>query len=113
MLATRLLIGFALTLEALVAGTSDPVPNVIVYPTGVYPADHHNVQAAVNQGGVVLLKAVDTAGHPLAFNFGPPVAGSGRVFLFNRNSEVEPQLSQNRFLTGAARKFAVFPSRAR
>jgi hypothetical protein len=41
-----------------------------VYPTGVFPADVLNVQAAVNGGGSVVLKATDHANHPLAFNFG-------------------------------------------
>src|SRR5256885_606850 len=33
------------------------------------------------QGGTVLLKAVNSSGAPTAFNFGPPIAGSGRVEL--------------------------------
>jgi hypothetical protein len=66
---------------ALGAGHDHLTPNVVVYPTGVFPTDHQSVQAAVDQGGVVLLKAVDTSGQPWAFNFGPPAAGSGRVSL--------------------------------
>jgi hypothetical protein len=51
----------------------------IVRPTGSFPLDTHNVQAAVDQGGTVLLKATDVTGHPMAFNFGPPdpVTGGG------------------------------------
>lgn len=41
-----------------------------VYPTGVFPDDVNHVQAAVNRGGVVLLKAVNASGVPTAFNFG-------------------------------------------
>ena len=44
----------------------------VVYPTGIFPADVQNVQAAINQGGTVLRKATDSVGHPLAFNFGTP-----------------------------------------
>lgn len=53
----------------------------VVVPTGEFPADVVNVQAAVNLGGTILLKARNAAGVPTAFNFGPPVRGSGRVFL--------------------------------
>jgi hypothetical protein len=52
-----------------------------VFPTGAFPADVVNVQAAVAGGGTILLKAVNAAGVPTAFNFGPPVAGSGNVEL--------------------------------
>jgi hypothetical protein len=52
-------------------------PNEIVFPTGEFPADVKNVQAAVDQGGVVLLKATNVDGQPTPFNFGPPVAGVG------------------------------------
>lgn len=49
-----------------------------VYPTGLFPADVDNVQAAIDRGGVVALKASDAAGHPTAFNFGPAdVTGTG------------------------------------
>jgi hypothetical protein len=44
----------------------------VVYPTGTFPTDVQNVQAAIDQGGTVLLKATDNVGHPLAFNFGTP-----------------------------------------
>lgn len=55
--------------------------DTVVYPTGIYPTDVQAVQAAVNGGGTVRLKAVNVAGEPTAFNFGPPVTGSGRVRL--------------------------------
>ena len=42
----------------------------IVYPTGIYPTDVNNVQAAVSQGGTVLLKAKNADGQPMAFEFG-------------------------------------------
>ena len=42
----------------------------VVYPTGIYPTDVNNVQAAVSQGGTVLLKAKNADGQPMAFEFG-------------------------------------------
>ncbi len=42
----------------------------VVYPTGNPADDVANVQAAVDLGGTVLLKAVDQSGAPRAFNFG-------------------------------------------
>lgn len=42
----------------------------VVYPTGTYPEDVNNVQAAVDQGGTVLLKAKNADGQPTAFEFG-------------------------------------------
>jgi hypothetical protein len=51
----------------------------IVHPTGTYPLDVQNVQAALDGGGTVLLKATSPAGVPTAFNFGPPQASSGFV----------------------------------
>jgi hypothetical protein len=71
----------------LTAATPSLAMDQIVYPTGVFPTDVQNVQAAVDQGGAVLLKATDAGGNPTAFNFGPPVVGSGRVFL-TRDVEV-------------------------
>ena len=59
----------------------------VVYPTGQYPADVQNVQAAVDGGGTVLLKATNASGAPTAFNFGPPVRGPGFVTL-SRNVEL-------------------------
>jgi hypothetical protein len=53
----------------------------VVYPVGAYPQDVENVQAAVDLGGTVLLKARNAEGVPTAFDFGPAVAGSGGVAL--------------------------------
>lgn len=63
----------AIVLAAIALFTSNVYakPPTVVYPTGIFPTDVQNVQAAINQGGTVLLKATDTVGHPLAFNFGP------------------------------------------
>jgi hypothetical protein len=55
--------------------------DTVVYPTGVHPADFQAVQAAVDGGGRVLLKAVNAAGQPTAFDFGPAAAGGGTVQL--------------------------------
>jgi hypothetical protein len=46
----------------------------VVYPTGVFPDDVQNVQAAVDKGGVVLLKAVNVSGAPTSFNFSTDLA---------------------------------------
>ena len=63
----------ALSVQPLFAGSP-----TIVYPTGVFPTDHRNVQAAIDIGGTVLLKATDPAGGPASFNFGPSdFSGSG------------------------------------
>lgn len=43
----------------------------VIYPTNT-PDDRANVQAAVNLGGTVLLKATDMNGTPTPFNFGEP-----------------------------------------
>ena len=50
-----------------------------VYPTGSFPLDVQNVQAAIDLGGTVFLKATSAVGQPTAFNFGPPdpVTGTG------------------------------------
>ena len=63
----------------LIASNIYAKPPVVVYPTGVFPTDVQNVQAAINHGGTVLLKATNSVGHPLAFNFGvaAPFLGSG------------------------------------
>lgn len=58
-------------------------PFSIVYPTGIYPDDVNRVQAALNLGGTVVLKAVNAAQVPTPFNFGTGLAvgQSGGVFL--------------------------------
>jgi len=48
-----------------------------VYPTGSFPLDVQNVQAAIDRGGTVILKATNTAGQLTAFDFGPPVPQTG------------------------------------
>jgi hypothetical protein len=53
----------------------------VVYPTGQFPTDVDNVQAAVNLGGTLFLKATDAASRFTPFNFGPAIDGSGTVFL--------------------------------
>ncbi len=56
----------------------------MVYPTGVFPNDVDNVQAAVDLGGSVILKATAADGTPMAFNFGPADINEshvGHVFL--------------------------------
>ena len=65
----------------LVTAKASPTVDQIIYPTGVFPTDVQNVQAALDAGGTILLKATDPAGVPTAFNFGPAVAGLGRVFI--------------------------------
>ena len=52
-----------------------------VYPTGQFPLDVTNLQAAADRGGTVVLKATNRAGQPTSFNFGPPQLGSGEVTL--------------------------------
>jgi hypothetical protein len=56
-----------------------PGVDAVVFPTGEFPADVENVQAAVDQGGVVLLKATNVHDQPTAFNFGPPDFTGGGV----------------------------------
>ena len=50
-------------------------PDTVVYPTGDAVRDLAAVQAAVEGGGTVRLKARDTRGRPRAFNFGTFPAG--------------------------------------
>jgi len=70
-----------LVLCVLLATNGAQSATTVVYPTGVYPTDVQNVQVAVDLGGTVLLKAQNTASIATAFNFGPPVVGSGFVTL--------------------------------
>ena len=65
-------LGTALVLAGATAWTCAAPKATVVYPTGTFPLDEHNVQAAINQGGTVVLKATNTVGQPTAFNFGPP-----------------------------------------
>lgn len=70
-----------LSLCANVAAEGDP--ETTVYPTGRFPLDVQNVQAAISLGGVVRLKAVDIAGNEAAFNFGPADVSGGFVVIRN------------------------------
>lgn len=58
-------------------------PPAVVYPTGVYPDDVVRVQAALDQGGTVILKAINVHGAPTSFNFGTGISitESGGVIL--------------------------------
>ena len=66
-----------MTLMALLWTVPPLQADTVVYPTGSYPADVQAVQAAVDGGGRVLLKAVNEAGEPAAFDFGPSDPDSG------------------------------------
>jgi hypothetical protein len=56
-------------------------PATVVYPTGSFPLDVQNVQAAIDGGGTVILKATNATGQPTAFNFGPPTTSGGHAEL--------------------------------
>lgn len=99
---TRRLLGILAT-AALMAAVAQPfaalaapsLPDHVVYPTGQFPADVERVQAAVDQGGTVLLKATDVEGRPTAFDFGTPVRSADRVvFLETDVSVVGETVSQ-------------------
>lgn len=62
---------------------ADPGPPSVVYPMGIYPSDVATVQAALDRGGTVILKAVNVGGIPTPFNFGTGVGvgQSSGVFL--------------------------------
>jgi hypothetical protein len=62
----------AIVAMAITVASATAKQPTIVYPTGIFPTDVQNVQAAIDQGGTVLLKATDSVGHPLSFNFGTP-----------------------------------------
>lgn len=83
--AIRLLAAAVLFGAAVVAmGTDGPAraaAPTVVYPTGSFPTDVQNVQAAEDRGGLVLLKATDRSGSPRAFNFGPATLGGTGVNL--------------------------------
>ena len=53
----------------------------VVYPTGVFPDDVVNVQAAVSKGGEVELEPVDATGALASFNFGPATSEGAYVNL--------------------------------
>ena len=72
---SMLLVALLLSL-ATAAGAAPPT---VVYPTGTFPLDVQNVQAALDGGGTVLLKAVNASGVPTHFNFGPSSLAGGSV----------------------------------
>jgi hypothetical protein len=65
----------------LAGGAAARAATTAVFPTGLYPDDVQNVQAAVDEGGIVMLKSTSAAGEPTAFNFGPATRGPGFVTL--------------------------------
>jgi hypothetical protein len=93
----RIISTFACALAVLI-WTCAPVPimevrgastvNSVVYPSGVFPDDVLNVQAAVDLGGNVLLKATNAAGQPTAFNFGTPEALPDRQVLLTTDVSI-------------------------
>jgi len=81
---TALSIVFVLFVTLLVAApavASNHPTHSVVYPTGVFPDDMQNVQAAVDKGGTVLLKAVNASGTPTSFNFSTNLTDFGGIFL--------------------------------
>src|SRR4030095_16518044 len=64
------------------AGFANCAAATVVYPTGSYPLDVQHVQAALDGGRTVLLKATNAAGVPTAFDFGPSDLTGGWVELF-------------------------------
>lgn len=77
-LFTLLAVVGALGLAGSVSAKQDLVAyDRVVYPTGQFPLDVDNVQAAVDLGGTVLLKATNLSGQPTSFNFGPADALTG------------------------------------
>jgi hypothetical protein len=68
--ATRALSALVLVGCLSVSAGARGEETLVVVPTGQFPADVQNVQAALDAGGEVLLRAADAAGVPTAFNFG-------------------------------------------
>lgn len=80
-------VGDADTARALASG-NDAVSETEVYPTGDPSVDVPSVQAALDGGGPVLLKATDAlTGAPTAFDFGSSEYGGGFVVIW-RDVEV-------------------------
>src|SRR5262245_2343042 len=61
---------------ALFGLASPAFADTVVYPTGDPVQDVPAVQAAVDGGGTVLLKAVDASGAPQVFDFGTYPVGA-------------------------------------
>ncbi len=75
--------GLLIIAACLCASTAAMAAVTVVYPTGQWPDDVSNVQAAVDAGGQVLLKAVNRAGAATAFNFGTPEYLPGRRVILD------------------------------
>ena len=71
------LLSIVLAIVTLIAARAPALASETVFPTGVFPDDVEHVQAALDAGGVVLLKGENAAGEPLAFDFGPAQPGIG------------------------------------
>jgi hypothetical protein len=63
---------FLVIIAWVLSYSQQAIAQYVVYPTNTLN-DQLNVQAAVNQGGTVLLKATDSSGTPTPFYFGEPV----------------------------------------
>ena len=101
----------AILVMATIAANANAKPPTVVYPTGIFPTDVQNVQAAINQGGTVLLKATDSAGHPLAFNFGTFNDDAG-VNIVNDVSITGELVGANRTtIDGGVTPFLIFAGR--
>ncbi|MGR2752256.1 hypothetical protein [Agromyces arachidis] len=74
------------------AGPAAGVDVTLVYPTGDPAQDVPNVQAAVDLGGTVRLKATTVDGAPGVFDFGSNLPGGGFVDL-NRDVEIEGEVA--------------------
>ena len=69
---------FVTAIFCMLSGLSTAAPTTTtVYPTGTFPLDAQNIQAAINRGGTVFLKATNAAGKATAFNFGMPDPNHG------------------------------------
>jgi hypothetical protein len=86
---TRVAAGILLIAKiALIGVQAHAATSTVVYPTGVFPNDVANVQAALNLGGTIILKAVNAAGEPTAFNFGTPELLPGRRVLVSTDVSI-------------------------
>jgi hypothetical protein len=100
------LVSIALLCAFVVPPSAHATAATVVYPTGQFPADVQNVQAALDQGGTVLLKATNAAGVATAFNFGPPVFGTGFVD-FHRDAELLGERTRSAATTIQGGEFPV------
>jgi hypothetical protein len=73
---------------ALSASAANAPAFSVVYPTGVFPDDVKNVQAAVDKGGIVFLKAFNAAHVPTTFNFSTDVASAHASGSVNLTTDV-------------------------